>query len=67
MMRVIPERGKCASCGDITELYIYNYARTCSNCLSMDRRGVSRKGILQKITGKKYDNDRLRKARKSRR
>ena len=66
-MRVLPEKGKCESCGDITELYIHNTARTCSNCLSMDRRGVSREGILQKIIGKKDDKYRLREAWKSRR
>jgi len=66
-MRVLPEKGKCESCGDVVELYSYNNARTCSKCLSMDRRGVSRKEILRRITGKKDDKDRLRKVRESRR
>jgi L-fucose isomerase-like protein len=66
-MRVLPEKGKCESCGDMAELYIYNNARTCSECLGMDRRGVKRAEILKRNTGKKYDKSELRRSRKSRR
>ena len=65
-MRVLPEKGKCESCGDIVELYIYNNARTCSGCLGMDRRGVSRKEVLHKNIGKN-DEIKLRKPWKKRR
>jgi hypothetical protein len=57
-MKLLPERGRCQSCGDVTELYVYNNARTCGDCLGMDRRGVSRKEILRRNTGNKNDKSR---------
>jgi hypothetical protein len=62
-MRKIQEKGKCSSCGDYTEVYEYNKAKSCSNCLGMDRRGITRLDILRRNTGKK---DGLRKSRKKR-
>jgi len=62
-MKKIAERGKCLSCGDYTELYEYNKSKTCEVCLGMDRRGVSRKNILDKNTGKKNELRRTRKKR----
>jgi len=66
-MRLLPERGKCQSCGDIDLLYSYNNANTCSECLGMDRRGVSRERILKGNLGKRNDESKLRKPWKSRR
>ena len=62
-MRNLTEKGKCSSCGDYTEVYEYNKAKSCANCLGMDRRGVTRLDILRRNTGKK---DGLRKSRKKR-
>jgi hypothetical protein len=62
-MRNLTEKGKCSSCGDYTEVYEYNKAKSCSNCLGMDRRGITRLDILRRNTGKK---DGLRKSRKKR-
>ena len=62
-MRNLTEKGKCSSCGDYTEVYEYNKAKSCANCLGMDRRGITRLNILKKNTGKK---DGLRKSRKKR-
>ena len=62
-MRNLTEKGKCSSCGDYTEIYEYNKAKSCANCLGMDRRGITRLNILKKNTGKK---DGLRKSRKKR-
>jgi hypothetical protein len=54
-MRNLTEKGKCSSCGDYTEIYEYNKAKSCANCLGMDRRGITRLNILKKNTGKKKD------------
>jgi len=62
-MRTLTEKGKCQSCGDYTEVYEYNKAKSCANCLGMDRRGITRLNILRRNTGKK---DGLRKSRKKR-
>lgn len=62
-MRNLTEKGKCSSCGDYTEIYEYNKAKSCANCLGMDRRGITRLDILRRNTGKK---DGLRKSRKKR-
>ena len=62
-MRNLTEKSKCSSCGDYTEVYEYNKAKSCSNCLGMDRRGITRLDILRRNTGKK---DGLRKSRKKR-
>jgi hypothetical protein len=62
-MRNLTEKGKCSSCGDYTEVYEYNKAKSCANCLGMDRRGITRLDILRRNTGKK---DGLRKSRKKR-
>ena len=62
-MRNLTEKGKCSSCGDYTEVYEYNKAKSCDNCLGMDRRGITRLDILRRNTGKK---DGLRKSRKKR-
>jgi len=62
-MRNLTEKSKCSSCGDYTEVYEYNKAKSCANCLGMDRRGVTRLDILRRNTGKK---DGLRKSRKKR-
>lgn len=57
------EKRKCSSCGDYTEVYEYNKAKSCANCLGMDRRGVTRLDILRRNTGKKNE---LRRSRKKR-
>jgi len=62
-MRKIAEKGKCNSCGDYSELYDYNRAKTCGSCLSMDRRGVSRPEILTRNTGEKHEIRRTREKR----
>lgn len=62
-MRNLTEKGKCSSCGDYTEVYEYNKAKSCANCLGMDRRGVTRLDILRRNTGKKNE---LRRSRKKR-
>ena len=62
-MRNLTEKGKCSSCGDYTEVYEYNKAKSCANCLGMDRRGITRLDIPRRNTGKK---DGLRKSRKKR-
>lgn len=62
-MRNLTEKSKCSSCGDYTEVYEYNKAKSCANCLGMDRRGITRLDILRRNTGKK---DGLRKSRKKR-
>ncbi len=62
-MRTLTEKGKCQSCGDYTEVYEYNKAKSCASCLGMDRRGITRLNILRRNTGKK---DGLRKSRKKR-
>jgi hypothetical protein len=63
-LREIVERGKCNSCGDYTELYEYNKSKSCAVCLGMDRRGVSRPGILKRNVGKR--NEQIRRVRKKR-
>ena len=63
-MRNLTEKGKCGSCGDYTEIYEYNKAKSCANCLGMDRRGITRLNILKKNTGKK--NEQIRGTRKKR-
>ena len=60
-LRKIVDIGKCQSCGDKAELYLYNKAKTCAICLGRDVRGVTRLSILKKNTGKK---DELRRPRK---
>jgi hypothetical protein len=62
-MRNLTEKGKCSSCGDYTEVYEYNKAKSCANCLGMDRRGITRLDILRRNTGKKNE---LRRSRKKR-
>lgn len=62
-MRNLTEKGKCSSCGDYTEIYEYNKAKSCANCLGMDRRGITRLDILRRNTGKKNE---LRRSRKKR-
>lgn len=62
-MRTLTEKGKCQSCGDYTEVYEYNKAKSCANCLGMDRRGITRLNILRRNTGKKNE---LRRSRKKR-
>lgn len=62
-MRNLTEKGKCSSCGDYTEVYEYNKAKSCANCLGMDRRGVTRLDILRRNTGKKNELRRPRKKR----
>ena len=62
-MRNLTEKSKCSSCGDYTEVYEYNKAKSCANCLGMDRRGITRLDILRRNTGKKNE---LRRSRKKR-
>ena len=55
--------GKCQSCGDITALLSYNGSDSCSKCLGMDRKGVSRNDIIKEI--RSIQNGRLRKSWKT--
>ena len=45
-------KDKCHSCGDYTGVYSYNNAKTCANCLGMDRHGVFRAIIFDRNSGK---------------
>lgn len=46
---------KCNSCGDRTELILYNNVYSCGNCLSRDKNGNPRYEILDKVLNNQKD------------
>jgi len=40
---------KCNSCGEVAKLITYNGNKACMNCLSMDKKGIPRDFIKERI------------------
>lgn len=59
--------GKCSVCGDFKRLILYNGNESCAGCLSLDKRGIFRKEILEIIQGNRNDYRIRRNWKKDRR
>jgi hypothetical protein len=64
-MNTFEKLGRCECCGDIRRVMNYNGNDACKRCLSMDRRGIERKEILDEIMGIEKPWKKRRKDKKS--